>query len=111
MITFSFLFNLVGYLTRDVCVGMAGLRMQDSGEGDIEDIGYGRLGVHGRPFFSFPAPPLHAIAPRPPRCSLMLRERREAQVVVAWALLGSGGQSAGTLGVAARVWAKRISKV
>ena len=36
--TYSFQFNLVGYLTRDVCVGMAGLRMQDSGEGDIEQV-------------------------------------------------------------------------
>ena len=38
LMTYSFLFNLVGYLTRDICVGMAGLRMQDSGEGDIERI-------------------------------------------------------------------------
>ena len=36
LMTYSFQFNLVGYLTRDACVGMAGLRMQDSGEGDIE---------------------------------------------------------------------------
>ena len=31
-----FQFNLAWYLTRDVCVGMVGLRMQDSGEGDIK---------------------------------------------------------------------------
>ena len=73
--------------------------MQDSGEGDIEDIGYGRLGVHGRPLFSFPAPPQPDIAVPLPRCSLMLRERREAQVVVEWALLGSGGAKRGDIQV------------
>ena len=35
---YSFQFNLVEYLTRDVCVGIAGLRMQDSWEGDIKRI-------------------------------------------------------------------------
>ena len=29
LMIYSFQFNLVGYVTRDVCVGMAGLRMRD----------------------------------------------------------------------------------
>ena len=59
--------------------------------------------------------PYRPYRPRPPppsRCFLMLRECTGVQAEVDGDIVGvGGGQSAGTSGVAALVWANRISKV